>query len=258
MKKHGFKYIYGPVSSWRLGRSLGVDLLYKEKTCNFNCIYCQLGKTGRYRSRRGIFVPLNSLKKELRRVPHHGIDIITFSGLGESTLAGNLGRAIRLVRHMRREPIAVLTNASFMSRRGVRRELALADLVVAKLDAPDEKLFKNINRPALVIRWQKVLGGIKCFALEYPGKLALQVMFIKENKKVARKLAALAREIAPVEIQLNTPLRPCPIKPLSKREMVRIKKEFRGLPVVSVYEAKPRRAIPISTSETLKRRGKPY
>jgi len=37
--------IYGPVASWRLGKSLGIDLISREKTCSFDCIYCQLGKT---------------------------------------------------------------------------------------------------------------------------------------------------------------------------------------------------------------------
>ncbi|MFB0518803.1 MAG: radical SAM protein, partial [Acidobacteriota bacterium] len=40
------KHIYGPVSSRRLGLSLGVDLV-RFKTCNFDCIYCQLGRTTR-------------------------------------------------------------------------------------------------------------------------------------------------------------------------------------------------------------------
>jgi len=38
------KYIYGPVPSRRLGRSLGVDLV-PFKTCTYDCIYCQLGRT---------------------------------------------------------------------------------------------------------------------------------------------------------------------------------------------------------------------
>jgi DnaJ-class molecular chaperone len=33
----GFKYIYGPVPSWRVGSSLGVDLLsQREKICSFD------------------------------------------------------------------------------------------------------------------------------------------------------------------------------------------------------------------------------
>ena len=38
------KYIFGPVPSRRLGQSLGIDTI-PLKTCNWNCIYCQLGRT---------------------------------------------------------------------------------------------------------------------------------------------------------------------------------------------------------------------
>ena len=38
------KYIYGPVPSRRLGISLGISPIPK-KTCNYSCIYCQLGRT---------------------------------------------------------------------------------------------------------------------------------------------------------------------------------------------------------------------
>jgi wyosine [tRNA(Phe)-imidazoG37] synthetase (radical SAM superfamily) len=37
-------YVFGPVYSRRLGRSLGVDLV-PFKTCSYDCVYCQLGPT---------------------------------------------------------------------------------------------------------------------------------------------------------------------------------------------------------------------
>lgn len=39
-------FVYGPVPSRRLGRSLGVDIV-PFKTCTYDCIYCQLGRTQR-------------------------------------------------------------------------------------------------------------------------------------------------------------------------------------------------------------------
>ena len=39
-----FRYIYGPVSSRCLERSLGVGLI-PFKICAYNCGYCQFGRT---------------------------------------------------------------------------------------------------------------------------------------------------------------------------------------------------------------------
>ncbi len=178
--------------------------------------------------------------------------------MGEPTLASNLGQAIELVREILRLPVAILTNSSLMSRADVRRELAQADLVVAKLDAPDEELFQRINHPAGRISLAEVLEGIKLFGREYPSKLALQLMFMEQNRGRAEDLARLAAEISPLEVQLNTPLRPCPVKPLPPEEMSRIKREFEGLPtrVVMVYEASRPEVIPLNLEETLRRRVK--
>ena len=154
--------IYGPVPSWRLGRSLGVDILStKGKTCCFDCIYCQLGRTVYPLTGRKEFVSLAELAKELEAVKGVAADYVTFSGVGEPTLASNLGEAIRLAKSVLALPLAVLTNSSLMTREDVRKELILADVVVAKVDAPDEELFQQINRPIIRQTLYEVLKALE-------------------------------------------------------------------------------------------------
>ena len=113
MRKRDFRYIYGPVSSWRLGISLGIDLLSpKRKICNFDCIYCQLGKTLKPIDKPKIYVKTKDVIEELKKLPRIKIDYITFSGRGEPTLAKNLGQVIKAVKKLNLAPVAVLTNAA--------------------------------------------------------------------------------------------------------------------------------------------------
>jgi len=257
MNDRRYKYLYGPVASWRLGSSLGIDpVSQKEKVCSFDCVYCQVGRTGRLTARRKMFVPTDAVMEELASVPDLRIDYITFSGAGEPTLARNLGGMIRAVRAARPERIAVITNASLMHREDVRSDLAAADLVLAKLDAPDPAVFRSINKPARGIELDKVLGGIGAFRGRHAAKVALQIMFIEENRHAAARLAAIVREIAPDVVELNTPLRPCAVRPLSRAAMAGIAKSFAGLPVVSVYDAPRKTVRSISAADTLARRGK--
>ena len=183
-----FKYIYGPVPSWRLGSSLGIDLLsQEEKICNFDCVYCQLGATKRHTIERKIYVPVKEVIEELEKIPIAGIDYITFSGRGEPTLAENLGQAIKAIKLIRKIPVAVLTNGSLMAKEEVRKELALADFVIAKLDACSPESLQEINNPHQDIEFTNVLEGIKEFRKSYQGKLALQMMFIDKNKDNIQK-----------------------------------------------------------------------
>ena len=248
--------IYGPVPSWRLGRSLGIDLLSSPgKICNFNCIYCQLGDTTHVLAKPKELVSLEQLAKEVEPAKGIEADYATFSGMGEPTLASNLGEAIDMVKLLLDLPVAVLTNSSLMFRRDVRQQLFRADVVVAKLDAPNDELFRRINRPALSLRFDQLVEGIKRFRDEYKGKLALQMMFVEANKDNASGMAIVAHGISPDEVQINTPLRPCGVKPLLPSDIAAIRQEFSNFEnVVTVYEAPKHEIVPLDLAETLRRR----
>ena len=257
-----FKYIYGPVLSWRLGRSLGIDLLSQEdKICNFNCVYCQLGSEGRVIRERKIYVSVENVTKELEKLSDLQIDYITFSGRGEPSLAANLAEAIKVVKLIRKEPVAVLTNSSLVSEQEVRETLMLADFVVVKLDACSQKTFEEVNRPDKKIKIADVIEGIKKFREAYRGRLGLQMMFVNKNKAEAGELAYLSNHIKPEEVQINTPLRPCKEKPLCREEILKIKEIFlsicKNIRIVSVYDERRFNEVsPISKEDTLIRRGK--
>jgi wyosine [tRNA(Phe)-imidazoG37] synthetase (radical SAM superfamily) len=248
--------IYGPVPSWRLGRSLGIDLLdTRRKVCSFNCVYCQLGKTDQLMVEPKEFIRLEQLTSEIKSLGPMKADYATFSGMGEPTLASNLGEAIELTRSVLDLPVAVLTNSSLMLREDVRQELAHADTVVAKLDVSNDGILAVVNRPAPGLHFDQIQDGIRRFRDEYRGKLALQVMFIAANKDYASEIAALAHQISPDEVQINTPLRPCAVRPLPPKSIAEIQREFTNFKtVVNVYEAPKRKVMPLDSAETLRRR----
>lgn len=231
--------IYGPVPSWRLGRSLGIDMVSTPcKTCSFDCIYCQLGRTVTRQAARQEFVPLATLQRELKALPRMEIDYVTFSGVAEPTLASNIGEAIKLAAATLHAPVAVLTNSSLLSQESLRRELAVADVVVAKLDAPNDRLLQAVNRPVFDLPFERLLGGIRSFREVFSGKLAIQIMFTQANRAKASAIAGAVKTLGPDEVQINTPLRPCAVRPLSPSELSQISRHFPMFQhVVSVYEA---------------------
>jgi wyosine [tRNA(Phe)-imidazoG37] synthetase (radical SAM superfamily) len=248
------KTIYGPVPSWRFGRSLGVDPVCRvEKICSFDCIYCQLGKTRSKTMERKEYVGCARVCRELEAADKSTSDVITFSGTSEPTLNLKIGEMIGFAKKFGL-PVVVLTNSSLLHLREVREALGKADIVSAKLDAPNEKLFREINKPLEGIHFETILGGLKKFRKEFGGKFALQMMFVEANKGAAGEMAKLACELEPDEVQLDTPLRPSPVPPLSIEEMERIEGLFRGLPTISVYKKKKPNVVPLDIHETAARR----
>jgi len=202
--------IYGPVDSWRLGKSLGVDLLFVNSICSFRCIYCQLGKINLHTLRRRVFVPIRQVIADLHRSDWKSADVVTFSGSGEPTLAQNLGEAIRAARAITGKEIVVLTNAAHLHEDEVIDDLNAADKVFCKLDAADEAGFQRVNKPVEGITLQSVFEGIRDFRKQYRGYLAIQSMYQLYSEEQFAEFARMLKEIDPHEVQVNTPTRAIP------------------------------------------------
>lgn len=207
-----FKYLFGPVPSRRLGRSLGIDVT-PFKTCSFDCIFCQCGCTAQYITGRDEFVPFDEVCAELEQWLAGGgtADYITFAGSGEPTLYSCLGELIDFIKARADIPVIVLSNGTLLHRPDVREEVARADIVKVSLSAWDEHTFQKVNRPAPGLTFEMLVAGERELRAAFSGQLWLEV-FLMEGVNAERheveEIAAIAREIAPDKIHLNTAVRP--------------------------------------------------
>ena len=212
------KHIFGPVPSRRLGRSLGIDVV-PFKTCSYDCIYCQLGRTTRKTVERREWLRWEPLLAELNRSLDTRPDYITFSGSGEPTLHAGLGELIDRIKSVTSIPIAVLTNGSLLWRADVRRDLQHADLVIPSLDAGDDLRFRCINRPHESLAFEQVVEGLVAFREEFAGQYWLEVLAVgrwNSGRGHMERIAAWAKKIRPDRVQLNTVTRP-PTEPWAER-----------------------------------------
>ena len=209
------RMVYGPVPSRRLGRSLGVNPI-PFKTCNYSCVYCQLGRTTRMTNQRKDFFLPEELLNEIKRVievesSHSKIDFVTFVGEGEPTLCKSLGWLIRKTKEIADIPIAVDTNGSLLYREDVRNDLSQADVVMPSLDAGTAETFRKINRPHRGLDFKAVVEGLERFRRDYNGEIWVEVMLVKGLNDTERELKALKsrlEKIEPNRTYINVPIRP--------------------------------------------------
>jgi wyosine [tRNA(Phe)-imidazoG37] synthetase (radical SAM superfamily) len=226
-------HLYGPVLSRRLGISLGVDII-PLKTCSYDCLYCQLGKTTRKSIQRERFYPpeeiLQEIETALRDQPRP--DVVTFSGSGEPTLNADLGELIRGVKGLTEVPVAVITNGSLMADPGVQFDLLAADLVVPSFDAASEEVFQTISRPHPDLKLDKIREGFIRFRKRYGGEIRLEILLlngINSHPEELERLRRAAREFEPDGIDLNTAIRPPSdpsVKALSYEQMEKVREFF--------------------------------
>jgi wyosine [tRNA(Phe)-imidazoG37] synthetase (radical SAM superfamily) len=220
------KYLFGPVPSRRFGRSLGVDLT-AYKTCSLDCVFCQLGRTTHKTVERREYVNMEEVLSELEEwLDTDGeADYITLSGSGEPTLHERFGDVLTLIREKSDIPSLLLTNGTLLHLPEVREAAALASVVKVSLSAWDQDSYGWVNRPHAGLRFEELISGQKAFRREYSGQLWMEVFLVSGMNAMpgdVSRIAALAEEIGPDRIQLNTAIRPAAedfATPVSKERM---------------------------------------
>ncbi len=218
-----FKYVYGPIASRRLGKSLGISPV-SDNRCNFMCVYCQLGKIKPTESKRAIFDDTDALLKEVdEAIKTTDFDVISLVGDGEPLLNQDLGRIIRHIKTKTKKPLALITNGSLFYDENVLEAIKLCDIVLPSLDAYDEASFKRINRPVGGVKFSDFFKHLKAFTKEFPHQIYLEMMLVRgfnDDQKALEAFKGLLKELRYDKLYLNTVVRP----PLDSRAQ-KVKKD---------------------------------
>ncbi len=207
--------VFVPVPSRRLGRSLGINNI-PPKICTYSCVYCQLGRTKRWKTdKQEFYLPediLKLVKEKLDKINNieEPIDYITFVSDGEPTLDVNLGRSIEALQSLGYK-IGVISNASLISDKGVQEDLGIANLVSIKVDSVRKKVWSKINRPHKDIHLGSILDGIHEFTANYEGNLITETMLVKGINDDEYHLREIANYLA--SLNLSTSYLAIPTRP---------------------------------------------
>jgi wyosine [tRNA(Phe)-imidazoG37] synthetase (radical SAM superfamily) len=205
--------IYGPVASRRLGSSLGINLLARgQKTCTFDCAYCQYGWTPRLPSDTDAFPTVDEVLaavEEALRNSTAPLAFLTFSGHGEPTTHPRFLSIVEGVkalrdRHRPTAKIAVLSNSTRLAHPGVRQALDLVDARIMKLDAGTEAMFQRYCRPLEPVILDDIVAGLASLQ-----DVTLQALFAAGpdgNADPAHVAAWAGKVVAirPLDVQIHT------------------------------------------------------
>lgn len=212
-KSAGYKYLFGPVPSRRLGRSLGIDII-PHKMCTLNCIYCEVGRTTDCFTDRRRFYDPDDIISEFRDnydSLKDGLDIVTVTGAGEPTLNSDLGYIIRELKKISSVPVGVLTNSTLFTDINVQNELLSADVVVPSIDAATPDIYKKICAPHRSLDIQKINESVIEFSHRYQGRLLIEILLcegVNDDMDELGRIADIVSKCRYDIVQLNTVLRP--------------------------------------------------
>ena len=155
---------------------------------------------------------MKRVQDRVREVTGRGesIDYLTFVSDGEPTLDINLAQEIEQLKPLGIN-IAVISNASLIDHLDVQADLMKADWVSLKVDAVQEKIWHQLNRPYGTLRLDEILKGMIEFSEKFQGLLATETMLIQglnDNDKHLREVSRFLDELVPDIAYLAIPTRP--------------------------------------------------
>ncbi len=259
-----YKTVFGPIQSRRFGLSLGIDLSPDEKSCNFDCLYCELAVakvTDSIKNPPAVSLIVDEVKHAMEEFP--AIDVITLTANGEPTLYPYLDELVDALNGIKKDKkLLILSNASTIYHDNIQQTLSKIDIVKLSLDCVSEACFKKIDRAMSSIHISDIIAGMKQFRVRYPDSLVIEILIIKgvnDNKEEMQKLNTVLNEIKPDRIDIGSIDRPpaYAVAPVSEEELKALAEVFENLPVHLIYKKEPQVRVDFSEDEiiqTVKRR----
>jgi wyosine [tRNA(Phe)-imidazoG37] synthetase (radical SAM superfamily) len=203
--------IFGPVPSRRLGLSLGIDLV-PPKTCSYNCIYCEVGRTTDLIAEPSSFIDIPETIKELEEViSKTPPDVITLAGSGEPTLNLDTGDLISEIKKITSIPVTLITNGSLLWKKEIRERCMGVDIILPTLSSVFKETHEKIHRPHPALDLDRIIHGLKETRKAFKKDFYLEVVLLEGINDNERELSGLKKailDIAPDRVQLNTVVRP--------------------------------------------------
>ena len=257
-------YTFGPINSRRFGLSLGIDLSPEAKSCNFDCLYCELKAV---KPIDEIVNPpkvediIKDVKAALLKEPN--IEVITITSNGEPTLFKDIDALVDALNLIKRDKkLLILSNASMISNPNIQAVLQKIDIVKLSLDCATQKCFQKIDRPIKGILVSDIIDGIKTFAQTFRHDLIIEILVVKGVNDKEEEMDALnlvLQDINPCRIDLGTIDRPpaFDVQPVSSETLKDLSSHYHGLPISIIHKEQPKTRIDLSEDDilhTLKRR----
>ena len=226
------KYIFGPISSRRFGMSLGIDLSPDEKSCNFDCIYCELEKAQKSDTIKNppkVEDIINDVKKGFEKFQ---FDVLTITANGEPTLYPYLDELVDKLKIFDKK-LLILSNSSTINNPQIQQILKKLDIVKLSLDTTNPKTFKKIDRPLDTIKIDDIIKGIKEFSKIYKGELIIEILVVQGiNDKIEEfvELNEVLTQINPTRVDISTIDRPpaYDVKPVEYEKLFELSKQIKN------------------------------
>ncbi len=183
-------------------RVLEVNIL-PEKYCNFDCIFCPIGRSQNKVDTQKSFDDMDSSLKELESIIENAkAELIFINSKGEALLNDKIGDIIDLIKD-KGLPVRLLSNGYLLGRDEYMKIANKCDEVVGEIKVIKEEDFQKIQRPIEGYTLEEYISNMISFNKQYNGKFILEITIIKgynDDEESIQKIKNIIKKISPDKI----------------------------------------------------------
>lgn len=183
-------------------RVLEVNVL-PEKYCNFDCIFCPIGRSKNKVDTQRSFDGADSSMIELERmIDSSEAELIFINSKGEAFVNDRIGDIIDLIK-AKGLPVRLLSNGYLLGREEYRSIANKCDEIIGEIKVATEADFQKIQRPIEGYTLEEHISNMVSFNQQYDGVFILEVTILKgynDSEESVDFTRSLIRRIAPDRI----------------------------------------------------------
>ena len=183
-------------------RVLEVNIL-PEKYCNFDCIFCPIGrsknKVDSQISFNEIDVDLNELDNKIEETK---AELIFINSKGEALINDKINKIISFIKN-KGLIVRLLSNGYLLGKDEYKKNANNCDEVIGEIKVITEEHFQKVQRPIEGYTLDKYISNMALFNKQYKGKFIFEITIIKgynDNEKSVNELKDIITKIKPDKV----------------------------------------------------------
>lgn len=183
-------------------RVLEVNIL-PEKYCNFDCIFCPVGRSQNKADEQKSFGDIDSSLIELgHMIENTKAELVFINSKGEALLNNKIIDVIAFIK-IKSLPVRLLSNGYLLGKDQYRQIANMCDEVVGEIKVITEEDFQKAQRPVSGYTLAEYISNIVAFNKQYTGKFIFEITIIKgynDDEKSIEEMKKIIEEISPSKI----------------------------------------------------------
>ena len=183
-------------------RVLEVNIL-PEKYCNFDCIFCPIGRSKNKIDNQISFDYIDDDLNELNnKIKKTNADLIFINSKGESLINDEIDKIINFIKN-KGLMVRLLSNGYLLGKDEYKEIANKCDEVVGEIKVITEEHFQRVQRPIEGYTLDNYISNMALFKTQYNGKFIFEITIIKgynDNETSVNELKSVIDKINPDKV----------------------------------------------------------